>query len=137
MKSSWAKQEIKTDGAPKSEGPFYSQGVRVGNLVFTSGEGPIDPATGEIAEGTIEEQTLLVFKNIEAILKAAGTSLDHVVKVTAHLQDLNNFDAFNRAYSTLFKPGTTLPVRTTVGSQLTVPVEVDVVAVIPEGGNAE
>jgi 2-iminobutanoate/2-iminopropanoate deaminase len=130
MSHPWVKKEIKTDKAPQNTGP-YSQGVRVGNLVFTAGEGPIDPQTGEIVDGTIEEQTLLVFQNIAAILEEAGASLQDVVKVTAHLQDLNDFEAFNRAYETILPPGIVRPVRTTVGSQLLVKVEVDVVAVVP------
>lgn len=130
MARKWVKEEIRTDGAPQNTGP-YSQGIRVGNLVYTSGEGPIDPVTGEIVEGTIEEQTRLVFRNLEAILASAGASLQDVVKVTAHLQDLNDFERFNRVYETIF-PGPVRPVRTTVGSQLTVRVEVDVVAVLPE-----
>lgn len=134
MTTNWVKEAIKTGKAPQNTGP-YSQGIRVGNLVFTAGEGPIDPVTGKVVDGTIEEQTLLVFKNIEAILNAVGLSLENIVKVTAHLHDLNNFDAFNRAYETLFPEDSVRPVRTTVGSQLSVPVEVDVVAVIPEGAN--
>lgn len=130
MSNKWVKQEISTDGAPLNTGP-YSQGIRVGNLVYTSGEGPIDPVTGEVIDGTIEEQTRLVFHNLEAILKAAGATLQDVVKVTAHLADINDFDRFNEVYKTIF-PGPVRPVRTTVGSQLTVRVEVDVVAVIPE-----
>lgn len=130
MAYKWQREEISTAGAPRNTGP-YSQGIRVGNLVFTSGEGPLDPVTGAVIEGSIEEQTRLVFQNLEAILQAAGTSLQNVVKVTAHLQDINDFDRFNKVYETVFT-GPIRPVRTTVGSQLTVRVEVDVVAVIPE-----
>jgi 2-iminobutanoate/2-iminopropanoate deaminase len=131
MANKWVKEEISTTGAPQNTGP-YSQGIRVGNLIYTSGEGPLDPATGEVVEGTIEEQTRLVFRNLEAILNAAGATLQDVVKVTAHLEDLNDFERFNSVYKELF-PGPVRPVRTTVGSQLTVRVEVDVVAVLPEG----
>ncbi|CAH1221322.1 2-iminobutanoate/2-iminopropanoate deaminase [Paenibacillus allorhizoplanae] len=131
MVNKWVKVEINTTGAPQNTGP-YSQGIRVGNLIFTSGEGPLDPLTGEIVEGSIEEQTRLVFRNLEAILHAAGASLQDVVKVTAHLADLNDFERFNHVYKEIF-PGPVRPVRTTVGSQLTVRVEVDVVAVLPEG----
>lgn len=130
MSSKWVKEEIKTNNAPQNTGP-YSQGIKVGNLIYTAGEGPLDPETGEIVEGTIEEQTRLVFKNIEGILNEAGASLKDVIKVTAHLQDLDDFESFNRAYEEIF-PGPVRPVRTTVGSSLLVRVEADVVAVIPE-----
>lgn len=124
------KQEIKTTGAPQNTGP-YSQGILVHPFIFTSGEGPLDPATGEIVDGTIEEQTLLTFKNIEAILAAAGATLDDVVRVTAHLQDINDFERFSKTYETIFT-GPVKPTRTTVGSQLTgIKVEVNVIAVLP------
>ncbi|MCY4369229.1 MAG: Rid family detoxifying hydrolase [bacterium] len=124
------KQEIRTDGAAAPMGP-YSQGIRVGDLVFTAGMGPLDPETGKVVGDTIEEQTELTIDNLAAVLEAAGTSLDHAVKATVHLQDPGDFAAFNRVYERRF--GDPKPVRTTVGSELLgIMVEIDLVAVIPQ-----
>ena len=123
------KQEIRSDGAAAPMGP-YSQGMRVGNLVFTAGMGPLDPKTRKVVGDTIEEQTELTIDNLSAVLEAAGTSLDHAVKATVHLQDLGDFAAFNRVYERRF--GDPKPVRTTVGSNLLgIMVEIDLVAVVP------
>ena len=124
------KQEIRTDGAAAPMGP-YSQGIRVGDLVFTAGMGPPDPETRKVVGDTIEEQTELTIDNLAAVLEEAGTSLDHAVKATVHLQDLGDFAAFNRVYERRF--GDPKPVRTTVGSDLLgIMVEIDLVAVIPQ-----
>lgn len=123
------RQEIQTDGAAAPAGP-YSQGIRVGNLVVTAGMGPLDPDTGKVVGETIEEQSELTIDNLAAVLEAAGTSLDHAVKATVHLQDLGDFAAFNRVYERRFVDPK--PVRTTVGSDLLgIMVEIDLVAVIP------
>ena len=123
------KQEIRTNNSAAPAGP-YSQGIRVGNLVFTAGMGPLDPETGKVVGDTIEEQTELTIDNLSAVLEAAGTSLDHSVKATVHLQDLGDFAAFNRVYERRF--GDPKPVRTTVGSNLLgIMVEIDLVAVVP------
>lgn len=123
------RQEIRTDGAAAPAGP-YSQGIRVGNLVVTAGMGPLDPDTGKVVGETIEEQSELTIDNLAAVLEAAGTSLDHAVKATVHLQDLGDFAAFNRVYERRFVDPK--PVRTTVGSDLLgIMVEIDLVAVIP------
>ena len=123
------KQEIRTDAAAAPAGP-YSQGMRVGNLVFTAGMGPLDPETGKVVGDTIEEQTELTIDNLSAVLEAAGTSLDHAVKATVHLQDLGDFAAFNRVYERRFSDPK--PVRTTVGSDLLgIMVEIDLIVVIP------
>jgi 2-iminobutanoate/2-iminopropanoate deaminase len=106
--------------------------MRVGDLVFTAGQGPIDPATGKVRGETIEEQTDLTIDNLRALLEAAGTSLDHVVKATVHLADLADFAAFNRVYERRFPDPK--PVRTTVGSQLLgIMVEIDLIAEMPPG----
>ena len=84
------KTTIKTDRAPAAIGP-YSQGVVSGNLLFTSGQLPIDPATGKIPEGSIEDKAHIVFKNLEAIAKEAGTTLDNAVKTIVYLADIANF----------------------------------------------
>lgn len=92
---------IHTDKAPAAIGP-YVQGKIVGNLLFASGQIPLSPETGEIIGTTIEEQTQQVLKNVSAILEAAGTDFDHVVKATCFLIDINDFVAFNEVYKTAF-----------------------------------
>lgn len=91
------KQEIRTEAAPPPAGP-YSQGLRVGNLVFAAGQGPFDPVTRALVGDTIEEQTEAVLDNLDAVLAAAGTGLEHAVKAAVHLSDLSHFEAFNRIY---------------------------------------
>ena len=92
---------ISTDKAPAAIGP-YSQAIITGNLLFASGQIAIIPETGEILNGTIEEQTELVCKNIGEILKEAGSSYDKVVKTTCFLADINDFAAFNGVYGKYF-----------------------------------
>jgi 2-iminobutanoate/2-iminopropanoate deaminase len=96
-------EEIKTDKAPKAIGP-YSQAIVANGFVFASGQIPIDPATGELNTGTIEDQTRRVIKNLTAVLEAAGTSLHKVVKATVFLQDMNDFTRMNAVYGEFFKP---------------------------------
>ena len=91
-------EEISTDDAPPSIGPF-SQGIRDGDRIYVSGQGPVDPETGDIIEGTISEQTARTLKNIDAVLHAAGRSLDDVVKSTVFVQDMANYDAINEVYA--------------------------------------
>ncbi|MBX7171928.1 MAG: RidA family protein [Pyrinomonadaceae bacterium] len=95
------KEIISTDNAPGAIGP-YSQAVKVGNMVFVSGQIPIDPKTGEFVAGDVPEQTSQVLKNLSAILEAAGTSLNNVVKTTVFLADMNDFSAMNAVYSEFF-----------------------------------
>ena len=122
------KQQVLTSAAPKPIGP-YSQGLRVGEFIFVSGQGPLDPATGKIAGDTIEEQTRRVLENIKAILEAGGATMGDVVKSTVHLSDLELFSRFNGVYATYFPDPK--PTRTTVGSQLLgILVEIDVIAYI-------
>lgn len=120
---------IYTDQAPEAIGP-YSQAIVAGNLVFTSGQIPINPATGAVEATTIEEQTEQVCKNIEAVLTAAGSSLDKVVKTVCFLSDMDNFAAFNGVYAKYF---TGKPARSCVAVK-TLPknvlVEVDTVALV-------
>jgi 2-iminobutanoate/2-iminopropanoate deaminase len=97
-----SKKTIQTENAPAAIGP-YSQGVITGQLLFTSGQLPIDPATGKIPEGSIEDRAHLVFKNLAAIAKKAGTSLDNAVKTTVFLADINDFAAVNQVYAQYFK----------------------------------
>ncbi|NHV98919.1 MAG: RidA family protein [Thaumarchaeota archaeon] len=117
------KQEVSTDDSPKPIGP-YSQAVRSGNLVFLSGIIPVDPATGEIIRGDVKKATEQVFKNASSILKAAGASLDDVVKVTVFMKDLAFFNEMNEVYSKWFKKP--YPARTTVQ-----------VAALPRGADLE
>lgn len=121
------KQQIVTEAAAKPMGP-YSQALRVGELVFVAGQGPLDPATGQFDGDTIEAQTARTIDNLEAILVAAGASLADVVKSTVHLSDLADFAAFNTVYASRFPDPK--PVRTTVGSALPpgMLVEIDVIA---------
>ena len=92
---------VKTDKAPAAIGP-YSAGIRAGNFVFTAGQIPLDPKTGLMAD-TIEEQTLQSLSNVKAILEAAGTDLDHVIKTTVFLQNMGDFAAMNGVYGEFFK----------------------------------
>ncbi len=94
-------QAIQTENAPSAIGP-YSQAIRCGDLLFTSGQLPIDPATGVLIEGTIEELTHMVFKNLEAIAEEAGTTLAKTVKTTVFLSDIGNFQRVNTIYSEYF-----------------------------------
>ncbi|MBE5731297.1 MAG: RidA family protein [Clostridia bacterium] len=118
---------IKTDKAPGAIGP-YSQGMIVNNLVYTSGQIPLNPQTGEIAGTTIEEQTEQVCKNVVGVLEGAGTSIDKVFKTMCFLSDMSDFAAFNGVYAKYF---TSCPARSCVAVK-TLPknvlVEVEVIA---------
>lgn len=96
------KQVIHTDKAPAAIGP-YSQAIHVGQMLFTSGQVPIDPETGAIVEGGIQEQARQSLNNIKAILNAAGTNMGAVVKTTVFLQDMNDFAAMNEVYAQFFQ----------------------------------
>lgn len=102
---------ISTTSAPAAIGP-YAQGNIAGGLLFASGQIPLDPETGELVGSTIEEQTAQVMKNVAAILEAAGTDFDHVVKTTCFLNDMNDFAAFNAEYAKSF--GEVRPARSAV-----------------------
>ena len=102
---------ISTDQAPAAIGP-YSQAIEFNGMVITSGQIPIIPATGTFPEG-IREQTRQSLTNVEAILAAAGTDMDHVVKTTVFLSDMNNFGAMNEVYATFFTEGS-YPARSAV-----------------------
>ncbi len=98
------KTAISTDRAPAAIGP-YSQAVRAGGLVFCSGQIPLDPATGKVVDGGIEAQTRRVLENLAAVLAAAGTGLDRVVKTTVFLADMGEFAAMNAVYAGFFPAG--------------------------------
>lgn len=94
-------EEIHTSSAPEAIGP-YSQGIRSGNLVFTSGQIPLSPATGELAGDDIVTQAEQVMKNVQAVLTAAGSSLERTVKTTCFLSDMSDFAQFNQVYAKYF-----------------------------------
>ena len=93
-------KEIKTNNAPTAIGP-YSQAVTVGNLLFTSGQIPIDPATGNIPE-SVEEQAHQAFTNVKNLIEAAGSSIDNVVKTTVFIKNMEDFAKINEIYATYF-----------------------------------
>ncbi len=128
-KVNMSKIEIKHPDKSVSTGA-YSAGVLVDGWLFISGQGPLDLSTGEVVAGTIEEETLLTLSHIKKIIEAAGGSVDDIVKCTAHLSDINDFDRYNAAYASFF-PGIK-PARTTVQSVLSdgIKVEIDAIAKI-------
>jgi 2-iminobutanoate/2-iminopropanoate deaminase len=124
-----ALKRIQTEQAPSAIGP-YSQGMVCGNLVFTAGQIPLDPASGELVGGDIRTQTERVLANLSAILQAAGASLDTVVKTTVYLADMAEFTAMNEVYASHF--GAHKPARSTVQAARLpkdVKVEIDAIAV--------
>ena len=114
---------ISTEAAPAAIGP-YSQGLACGDLLFISGQLPIDPASGELIEGTIEEKTRRVLDNLRAVAEAAGGGLEDVVKTTVFLKDMNDFGAMNSVYAEYFTD--TPPARAAVQ-----------VAALPKGADIE
>ena len=122
------KQTISTPQAPAANGP-YSQAIRVGNLIYTSGQIPIDPATGVFVEGGIKEQTRQSLTNVKAILQEAGLSMANVIKTTIFMADMNDFTDMNAVYAEFFAEP--YPARSAVAVK-TLPkgalVEIEVVA---------
>ena len=122
-------KKVSTDKAPAAIGP-YSQAIVVKDMVFTSGQIAINPATGNVEATTIEEQTEQVMKNLGEVLKAAGSSFENAIKTTCFLADMNDFAAFNGVYGKYF---TTKPARSCVAAK-TLPknvlVEVEVIALL-------
>jgi 2-iminobutanoate/2-iminopropanoate deaminase len=114
---------VSTSGAPRAIGP-YSQGIRAGGFLFTAGQVGFDPASGELVDGGIAEQTDRVLQNIRAILQAAGCELSSVVKTTVFLVDMADFTAMNEVYAAAF--GDHRPARSTVA-----------VAALPRGARVE
>jgi len=109
-----SKQVIATASAPGAIGP-YSQAVRVGSLIFTAGQIPLDPATQQVVAGGIAEQTTRVLENLKAILESAGSSLAKTVKTTVFLKNFNDFAAMNAVYGAYLAPeGVVAPARSTV-----------------------
>lgn len=118
-----SKQVISTKDAPEAIGP-YNQAIAAGGFVFCSGQIPLDPATGELVSGTITEETRRSLDNLTAVLQAAGSDWDRVVKITAYVTDMAHFAEFNEAYGAYV--GDQPPARATVG-----------VASLPKGARVE
>jgi 2-iminobutanoate/2-iminopropanoate deaminase len=124
--------QVATNAAPAAIGP-YSQGIRMGELVFTAGQIGLDPASGELAEG-VTAQAERALRNVAAILDAAGSSLERVVKTTIFLADMNDFNAVNEVYATHF--ATPYPARSTVavaGLPRGALIEIEAIALAGEG----
>jgi len=125
------KESISTPKAPGAIGP-YSQAVKVNNLVFVSGQIPLNPETGQVVQGDIKAQAGQALENIKAILKAAGSSLNDVVKTTVFMKNLKDFAAMNAVYQEYFQENP--PARTTieiVGLPRDAIIEIEAIAVIP------
>ena len=123
------KVRITTSEGPSAIGP-YSQAIVAGDFVFVSGQIPIDPGRGALIEGDIEAQTDRVMRNLDAILRAAGSSLDRVVKTTVYLASMDDFEAMNKTYGKYFTQGDP-PARATVQAARLprgVAVEIDAIA---------
>jgi 2-iminobutanoate/2-iminopropanoate deaminase len=123
------KEVIATKAAPAAVGP-YSQGIRAGNMVFLAGQIPINPATGQVSTGSIEEQTAQVLDNLKAVLAADGMTMDNVVSTTVFVKELNDFAKLNTVYGSYFKDKP--PARATVQVQRLpkdVAVEISAIAV--------
>ena len=114
---------VATPDAPKAIGP-YSQAVKADGIVYTSGQIALDPATGNLVEGNFEDQVRRVFRNLEAVLKEAGSGFDRVLKATVYVTDLANFATLNTIYAEYF--GDHKPARTTIQA-----------AALPKGGQVE
>jgi len=109
-----SKTLVFTNEAPEAIGP-YSQAIRTGNLLFTAGQIPLDPATGQLVHGGIKEQTTRVLENLKAIVQAAGSSLAKTVKTTVYLKNFDDFAAMNAVYANYLAPeGVAAPARTTI-----------------------
>lgn len=119
-----SREEVRTDDAPAPVGP-YSQAIRSGDLVFASGQIPLDPATGKKVDGEIEEEARQVLANLRAVLEASGSGMDRVVKATVYLTDLSLFPRVNAVYAEAFDADPA-PARVTVG-----------VAALPMGARVE
>ena len=123
---------IRSSGAPAAVGP-YSQAVRSGGLLFVSGQIPLDPATGRLVAGDVAAQTHRVLQSLDAVVRAAGATLDDVVKTTVYLADMNDFAAMNRVYATWFADPA--PARAAVQAArlpLDAQVEIDAIVRLPD-----
>ena len=128
------KREVATDAAPKAVGP-YSQGIEAGGWLWVSGQIALDPETGRLVDGGIEDQARRVLENLRAVVEAAGCGLERVIRTTVYLTDMDDFDTVNRVYATYFQD--IRPARACVevarlpkGAR----VEMDAVALVGESG---
>jgi 2-iminobutanoate/2-iminopropanoate deaminase len=125
------KEIISTDRAPKAIGP-YSQAVRAGNMIFLSGQIPLNPSNGQLVEGTIQHQTERVLENIKAVVESMGLTLEHVVKTTVFLKSLVDFPQMNEVYAKYFPANP--PARSTVEvARLPRDVQVEIDAILLDG----
>jgi 2-iminobutanoate/2-iminopropanoate deaminase len=109
-----SKRAVSTNNAPAAIGP-YSQAIQIGNMVYTSGQVALDPGSGQIVGSGIQEQTVRVFENLKAVLAAAGSGLEQVIKTTVFLKSMNDFAAMNEVYARYLAPaGIVAPARSTV-----------------------
>jgi len=128
MKGAKMKKQVNTSLAPAAIGP-YSQGVIAGNLLFVSGQIPLNPSDGSLVSDSLESQANQVFQNLRAIIQEAGTSFEHVLKLTIYLTDLENFAAVNKVMESYFHEP--YPARATVEvSRLPKDVEVEIDAIV-------
>lgn len=134
MNETTEKTAVSTSAAPGAIGP-YSQGVRVGHLLYTSGQVALDPASGQLVPGGIAEQTARALENLKAVLAAAETDLAHVIKTVVFLKNMSDFSAMNEVYAHYLAPdGVVQPARSTVavaGLPKDALVEIEVIATIP------
>ena len=124
------KLAVSTENAPAAIGP-YSQAIEIGEMIYTSGQVGLDPRTGQMVDGGIREQTVRVLENLKAVLAAAGSGLQHVVKTTVFLKDMNDFAAMNEIYATYFRNH--FPARSAFGATglaLNARVEIECIAVM-------
>jgi 2-iminobutanoate/2-iminopropanoate deaminase len=130
------KTAIATKDAPAAIGP-YSQAIRVGDMLYASGQVALDPATGQLVSGGIAEQTIRVLENIKAVLTQAGLDMTHVIKTTVFLKNMSDFAAMNEIYAKYLAPeGTVAPARSTVavaGLPKDALVEIEIIAKSPAG----
>jgi len=125
------RQQIQTEQAVKPKAPYSQAILASGRYLFISGQGPVDPQTGNLVGDTFEEQAIRTLDNLKAIAEAAGASLKDFVKVNAYLNDMGNFAKFNAIYRSYFSEP--YPARTTVHSALVgMLIEVDGIAVLPD-----
>ena len=125
------KKVVQPSRGPAAQG-LYSSAIAFGNMVFVSGQGPVDPDTRKIIRGDVLEQMKVAVENIRLILEEAGSSLEHALKVTVYLADMEDFQRMNDLYRALFGP--VYPARTTIQAArlpLDIRIEIDVIAAIP------
>ncbi len=125
------REQVSTDKAPQPKGP-YAQAVKANGFLFVSGQGSLDPASGEVIHGTIEDETRLTIEDMKAVLAAGGCTLADVVKVTVFLEDMENFARMNAVFGEYFSD--VKPARSTVQAKppAGLQVEMEAIAVIPE-----